>query len=94
MGVIKNRTTAHGKNKKKKTKKKKRDGDKTESFDDFDFFSKYFHLLLENFFLSLCAWVWGGGYVLIDVFLMGLHHLSGLKNSPCKLAQSIFGKTL
>ena len=45
MGVIKNRTTAHGKNKeKKKQKKKKRDGDKTESFDDFDFFSKYFHL--------------------------------------------------
>ena len=45
MGVIKNRTTTHGKNKKKKTKKKKkRDGDKTESFDDFDFFSKYFHL--------------------------------------------------
>ena len=45
MGVIKNRTTAHGKNKKKKKqKKKKRDGDKTESFDDFDFFSKYFHL--------------------------------------------------
>ena len=45
MGVIKNRTTTHGKNKKKKTKKKKKgDGDKTESFDDFDFFSKYFHL--------------------------------------------------
>ena len=45
MGVIKNRTTTHGKNKKKKNKKKKkRDGDKTESFDDFDFFSKYFHL--------------------------------------------------
>ena len=45
MGVIKNLTTTHGKNNKKKTKKKKkRDGDKTESFDDFDFFSKYFHL--------------------------------------------------
>lgn len=39
MGVIKNRTKAHGKN-----EKKKQDCDKTESFDDFDFFSKHFHL--------------------------------------------------
>ena len=39
MGVIKNRTTAHGKNKKKKKqKKKKRDGDKTESFCDLKIF--------------------------------------------------------
>ena len=55
-------------------------------------FSPYIFTCDLDVFFSPYVCVWG--YVLIDVIIMGLHHFHGLKNSPCKLTQSIFGKTL
>ena len=78
------------KKKQKKAKQSKTDGDKTESFDDFEFFFRYqFHLWPGRFlFFFLCVCVCG--HVLINIIMMSLHLCSGLINSPCKLEQSIF----
>lgn len=53
------------------------------------FFMYQFHLWPGRFlffFLYVCAC----GHVLIDIIMMSLHLCGGLKNSPCKLEQSIF----
>ena len=89
MGVMKKIERKLSKN---KTKQNKTDGDKTETFDDFEFFFMcQFHLWPGRFFFPcMCVYV---GMYLIDVIIMSLHLCSGLKNSPCKLERSIIGKT-
>ena len=77
--------------KKKKKKKGKQMVVKQRASTTLPFSLHIFTCDLDVFFSPyVCVW----GYVLIDVIIMGLHHFHGLKNSPCKLTQSIFGKTL